>query len=335
MNIDRDAIKTRLEAMRDAASRSRFALLVSTIAALSVLIACFNCYLSWNREFALENKFADTGIEADKGKAGDPITIAKERINDNTLTGLVTGPVQRQLLNDWVSSTSMNITLLGIRVNVADATVLGGIALFFLTLWFSYSMRRENRLVWTLLRDTRDADLGTMDLAFSGIISRMVFTAVRPDKQELADLRERPLAKRQDPGPAKIKLTLIGAQLLFFLPPVAIFLSLVFDILSLLYFAAPFRREHAIPWPGSGALVKLILFVIIGLICLWFTLNNCRRIHRLDKATGNILREYGDLLKGKRLLVNRLMESPGEDLYTFSLPGNIYQLDQCINNGPV
>jgi hypothetical protein len=140
MSIDRDAIKVRIEATRDATSRSRFALLASTVAALSFLIAEFNAYISWNRDFALADKFA----------------------RPDTPTGIA----QRRLLDDWVSSSSMNVSLLGIHVNTSDATILGGIALFFLTLWLFYSVRRENRLVGTLLRNTKDANLELMDLAF-------------------------------------------------------------------------------------------------------------------------------------------------------------------------
>src|SRR5690349_19060170 len=112
-----DAIKVRIEAARDASSRTRFALLATTVAALSFLVAEFNAYLSWNRGFPLA---ADSALADEKSP---------------------TGLAQRRLVADWVDSTSMNVNLLGIHVSASDATMLGGAALFFLTLWFYYCIR--------------------------------------------------------------------------------------------------------------------------------------------------------------------------------------------------
>jgi hypothetical protein len=275
MSIDRDAIKARLEATRDATSRSRFALLASTVAALSFLIAEFNAYISWNRDFALAEKFA---------RPDSP-----------------TGIAQRRLLDDWVSSSSMNISLLGIHVNTSDATILGGVALFFLTLWLFYSIRRENRLVGTLLRNTRDSELAFMDLAFSGIISYMVFTAVRPNKPAINTLSDKPKVKKELEGDS-----FLGAQLLFILPPIAIFASLVFDFISLYLLAAPFREDHHLPLPQGSDFIKILVYTSVGILCLAATIVNSYRVRKFDRATGKVLREYNELLHDKLALAGRL-----------------------------
>lgn len=277
MPIDRDAVKIRLEATRDATSRSRFALLASTVAALSFLIAEFNAYVSWNRDFALAKAFS---------KADTP-----------------TGIAQRRLLDDWVTSSSMNISLLGIHVSASDATILGGFALFFLTLWLYYSVRRENRLIGTLLRNTRDEDLGVMDLAFSGVISYMVFTAINPDKPAIDTLSNKP------PSPPTPRQSFWGVQLLLLLPPLAIFASLVFDIISIFVLEAPFRENHQIPIPDGSDLAKIISYTSVGLLCCGATLVNSYRVRKFDRATGKIVREYNELLHAKLELTRKLEES--------------------------
>jgi hypothetical protein len=287
--LDRDAIRLRIEATKDATSRSRFALLASTIAALSLLIAEFNAYISWNRDFALASVFSAPDTP--------------------------TGMAQRKLLDDWVSSTSMNVSFLGIHLNASDATILGGTALFFLTLWFFYSMRRENRLVGTLLRSTRDATYDLMDVVYSGIVSYMVFTAVRPGKPAI-DTLEQDLPKESR------KTWLKGVQLLFWLPIVAIAMSLFFDFMSILALAAPFRDGHEIPSPHGWDLVKFVVYSLVGLACLVATLTNSVRIHRLDKATGTVLRTYGNILKAKKELISRLAGWNKEDAMSEAVPSD-------------
>jgi hypothetical protein len=274
--LDRDAIKVRLEATRDATSRSRFALLATTVASVSFLVTEFNAYISWNRDFVLSPKLAD----------------------NNSPTGFA----QRRLLDDWVSSSSMNVSLFGIHVNAADLTILGGVALMFLTLWFYYAMRRENRLVGTLLRNTRDASLELMDLVYSGIVSYMVFTAVQPGKPPINTLAEyKP--------PESIRRQFFGVQLLFLLPVLTLFISLTFDLLSIYLLAAPFREDHQIP-PLQGAdLAKFVVYCAVGLLCAAITAFNSFRIRSLDRATGEVLRAYKFLWRDKRDVANQLRES--------------------------
>jgi hypothetical protein len=232
----------------------------------------------------------------------------------------------------------MSISPLGIHVSVSDATLLGGVGLYFLTLWFFYSMRRENRLVGTLLRNARDADLPLMDLIYSGITSYMVFTAVRSDRSPIDSLAERSAAGgptdalhgRTGGGKADAAkrhgMRYPGVQLLFVLPPLAIFGSVVFDIVSVYWLAAPFRASHFMPQLHGAELVRFWGYVMVGLLCLAVTGYNSYRVNALDRATGNVLREYGEMLDDKVVLATRLRASRDpikrahldEDLYGIS-----------------
>ncbi|HET7504107.1 MAG TPA: hypothetical protein VFK02_23965 [Kofleriaceae bacterium] len=270
----RDTVKVRLDAMRDTTGRSRMALLATSLAALSLLIADFNMYLSWNRTFALMPRFAGEQSPTDEA--------------------------QHRLLGDWVDSLSMSISPLGIHVSVADATLLGGIGLYFLTLWFFYCMRRENHLIGDLLRDTRNADRSIMDLTYSGIMSYMVFTAVHPDRQPVASLAQVSTSSGRLGRAAHVRWRTTrypGTQLLFWLPPLAIVFSIVLDVISIYWLAAPFRTGRSMPVLGVAEAIRFWTYVMIGLVCLAATGYNAHRVNALDRATGAVLREYGELLE--------------------------------------
>jgi hypothetical protein len=286
MQVDQDAIKVRLEALKESTSRSRYALLAATIAAISMLVAEFNSYISWNRDFAFMGKLA---------KEGGPTRV-----------------LQDHMLESWSASTNMEISLLGIKVSSSDATILGGMALFFLTLWLFYSVRRENRLVGTLLRDTRDVSIPLMDLAYSGTISYMVLTAIHPRKRRIITLSDddKKAFDEETKAQGMRSRRFFGVQLLFFLPPLAIGASIAFDVISL-HIAAPFRESHVLPPMDDADLHKFYGYTIAGGLGLALTLYNCIRVQLFDSATGSVIREYFTLFKGKRLIQEALGGSAG------------------------
>jgi hypothetical protein len=281
-----DAVKTRIEAAKDATSRSRLALMVCTIAALSFLIAEFNSYISWNRDFAFFETLS---------------TLEKP-----------TGELQRRLLADWASSTSMNVNLLGIHVSASDATPLGGIAITFLTLWLFYSVKRENRIVGTLLRDTRDSTVAIMDVAYSGIVSYMVFTATDPKKPHTSNLDDATMVTDDRAGPSSSETTpprrFFGFALLLWLPPFAIAVSLLFDVLSISVIPTPFRDSHQIPRLVGEDYIKFVAYTVTGATCLLVSFLNLRAVKRLDKSTAAVLRAYKAVFKLKRSKYEDLKE---------------------------
>ena len=72
--------------------------------------------------------------------------------NDQATT--VANVLTKQALLDWAASRNAMIELLGIRVSVDDAPVLGTTSLFVFSLWLLLVTRRENHTVGSLLRDT-------------------------------------------------------------------------------------------------------------------------------------------------------------------------------------
>jgi hypothetical protein len=99
-----DQWNIRIQAARDAQTRSRLAFLASTVISVAMLIAIFNFELSWLRELAPHD---DPGIKA--------------------------GSAQAELVNEarkeWVDSLRVKISLLRVDIDQDDSSVLGSFAL--------------------------------------------------------------------------------------------------------------------------------------------------------------------------------------------------------------
>jgi hypothetical protein len=124
-----ESIAARLEAAK--ASQAQIRLTLGTMAVISVmmLIASYNAYLSYDYNWITKRC---------------PETITADE--PNVLT--------KQAYSDWAASRIVMISLLGIRVSVDDAAVLGTAVLFVLSLWLLLVARRENHTIGFLLRDT-------------------------------------------------------------------------------------------------------------------------------------------------------------------------------------
>src|SRR6266404_3281161 len=95
-------VKIRVKGCIEAVKRARLAFLASTIASLAVFITEWNAYLSWYRRFPL-----------------------KEHLPENE----VTREAFKYVLQEFVESRVITISLLGIRVGVSDMAVLGSLTL--------------------------------------------------------------------------------------------------------------------------------------------------------------------------------------------------------------
>lgn len=143
-----DSVKMRVEAVREAVKRSRLIFAIGTTLSLTVVIGLYIAYVSWNRGFVLEPPMP-----------GDP----KTRLALETL------------IAEWVRSQWISIAPLGLRVSIADAALLGSVALFVISLWFFFAVRRENHVICMLLADTDREDLPTREYIYHGIVSHLVF----------------------------------------------------------------------------------------------------------------------------------------------------------------
>src|SRR5437899_2473829 len=103
-----------VNAAQHAMRRSRWILSAISIASVAIFSECWNLYLSWLRSIVLMTDW------------GTPARVAE---------------AQKRLIENWIDSGYMTISLLGIKLHVVDASFIGSLALTVLTLWLWYFMR--------------------------------------------------------------------------------------------------------------------------------------------------------------------------------------------------
>lgn len=302
-NLELLRINKRLEGISAAQKRTRFTFIVTVIIALAVTITLWNAYLSWDRDFATQTKWHGSNIEdGSKNKDNSEKKVGSKNEHgskkaDGKSEDEVCVENHKTLLSEWVKSQIITVPLLGIRVGVSDASVLSGISLFIVSIWFFFSMRQENYLVATLLIDTKEHDLDLKKLIISTILSHFVFTSVSKNDQPINDLT--PLRDEY----RKISFTRKIDKYLFFLPPTAIALAIIMDILSIFLIPAVFRypKEPLLHiMNGAGVWIKFVLFEMVALTFLILTSFVCWRSLKYEKATVDILNRYRDSIKTEK-----------------------------------
>ena len=126
-----ESIAARLEGAKASQSQIRLTIGVMAVISMMMLIASYNAYLSYDYGWTLD-------------------VVDRQLPTEKTVASVLT----EQALKDWASSRIVQISLLGIRVSVDDAAVLGTLVLLVLSLWLLLLARRENHTIGFLLRDT-------------------------------------------------------------------------------------------------------------------------------------------------------------------------------------
>jgi len=303
-----ESITARLEGARTSQTQIRLTLGMMAVISTMMLIASYNAYLSYDYYWILESGRRQTEAgqqpadKANSADANDP-KPASERVAQ-VLTD--------QDLKDWSASRTVLISLLGIRVSVDDAPVLGSTVLCLLSLWLLLGARRENHTIASLLRDTdmpgsrtnRDPSVlqlpsrrimvsrGERCRIFHTIISNNLFFTFQCFDGE--DLANRSVAAR-----FKRRLKIVALRVVrnfFFLFPVLASL-VVFGLDRWSYFIPdPFDPNFAIPGVGPFFWWSMVVFLLCWIpltICCWSS-----RCYSMSTETG--LHEYGNHLRADR-----------------------------------
>jgi hypothetical protein len=308
-DIQLETIKLRLEGIRQSIARSRTTFLISTIMSVAIFVTAWNAYLSWDSGFVMQpywsedtlftederiNRLKDlqekARIDINKLKeAGVDTALLENKIDPNNLTG-VTDYAQQQLVAEWVKNQIITVSLLGIRVSVSDLPVIGSLSLVIISIWFFYSVRRENRAIGTLLRDAyRLKDWHVRYMVYQGIVHNLVLIELGRGTKPIYDF------KKEESDDIKHLPIVTGAlKVLFYLPPLSILFVVIMDVLTLFYFAAPFRPSHKslagiIP---PGVWIKVIAMESIAIALLLLTAFLCQKIRGFINATEALLKNY-------------------------------------------
>ena len=258
----------RLDAMRSAQDRSRFALLAVTIASLALLTAGWNAYFGYYRQFALEQQKPGTNEVAEK--------------------------LRNELYAEWVRSRMISVSLLGLRVGVDDATTVGAVAMWIILYWQCLCMRREHYSIAHLFRDYRHGTRAERTLVFYGVNSYTVFTNVHHSDVPLWKLDEQF-------KPNESTHSRFATLLMFWFPVIALVLLIAMDIASVFYYRSPFRDDWTrTPYEilretgdlGIRDIAMIFFWDVVAVILLIPAGVLCFRIVRFANATEGLLREY-------------------------------------------
>jgi Protein of unknown function (DUF2934) len=313
-----ESLNSRLAGATEAQKRSRFLLVIIGVACAAMCVAAYNACWSFDTEFTLES------VAADPSTLNTP---ASNRIDPRDFTPR-TGPtiLREHAIRSWADNRFVSISLLGIRVSVDDAPIVGTFALVVISIWRLLAIRREHITIASLLRDTRRNGDVTVDLlrrqwrVFHGIVSESVFTTFEKSLTPISGLR---IHHKTDGGRPKVVwrvLTVIMhfgwtkrvglqrlvlntfVQFVFWLPVLTSLFVFILDRLTY-YQRSPFRDGIINPASGGNAVELFPLwrwwfwgcfFVLFFVTLLSFAYNRC---------TETTIREYhGELKNSLRLL---------------------------------
>jgi len=279
--MDRETVTLLTNSAISSIQRGRYLFTAALIMAAINFIASYNLYGSWLRRFSL---------------------TATNLINNEAVSAN-----QQALLNEWINSTFISIPILGIKIHSSDASFAGSIAIFFFMLATMFVMRRQNHTIGqTARRVARTKNLDYMRYAYLGISYEMVFNPFSN--------ADRPIDNLGDPNKRQNGKQITGIRslmvLLYFIPALAIFQNLVWDIISIFWLQSPFRDQfHTV---GSEikndyqTIIFVFFILIVSALCCLATVligNQCRVYQRANaqvlKLLANKIRKF-ERSKSKR-----------------------------------
>jgi len=166
----------------------------------------------------------------------------------------VVAEMQRTLLRYWVESTFITIPLLGIRFSIADASVIGPLALTVLAIWLFYNFRRENHLIGQTLRDAVNEQQETHAFVYHGICSTQVFATLSHN-----DAPFRTIDGAQESSLLGVRWL---SRVLIYLPAIAIGIVILSDFLSIFWLPAVFREGHQPLWSRLTQHPEMLLSIL-------------------------------------------------------------------------
>ena len=286
-----ESIDARLEGAKSSQAQTRLTLGTMALVSIMMLIASYNAYLSYDYYWI-------------RDEVGPTKSLATK-----------TAPyiLMEQALKDWASARTVQVSLLGIRVSVDDAPVLGSSILSVLSLWLFLVARRENHTIGFLLRDTdtprpssQGADgvqsaasaAGQRWLIFHTILASSIFATCDPSLAQVTSLdgpldetRRNSLVSRV--GRACFRL----ARSFFFLfPAMACVATFIVDRCSYVM-RDPFKENFAFPEIEPFFRYSMLIFFACWsplMLCCW-------RANLYSTATERVLREYGQKLSNDLL----------------------------------
>jgi hypothetical protein len=279
-----ESIAARLAGAKESQSQLRLTIAGMAVISVMMLIAAYNAYLSYDYAWITE--------------MGDLVVPDKQHQHRSDV-------LTEQALKDWAGSRTVQVSVLGVRVSVDDAAVLGSAVLLVMSLWLFLVVRRENHTIGFLLRDTdthpasprRDGqpDLdakGQRWLIFHTILANSLFVTVDPSLAPVTSLNGDDAVPHTAFNEAKAWVNRGAFALIryFFFSFPAITCLIVFGLDRWSYYIEdPFAAGYAVPGVGPFFWRSMGVFFVCWIplsVCCW-------RSSQYSRATEKVLRAYG------------------------------------------
>jgi hypothetical protein len=256
-----------------------------------MLTASHNAYFSYDYNWILSEK--------------------NEPIDEKTAAGIL----RVQALKDWASSRIIQVSLLGIRVSVDDAAVLGTLVLFVLSVWLLLVSRRENYTIGFLLRDTDTSPAGRFVRGgerskhpdpytdeqrwriFHAILVNSIFMTVNPSLSRFKSLRI-------NASPGRLMKSSLLRKTNYWAFMIARGFFFMFPVIASLIVFGIDRYSYSIPDPFEpnaqvpGFQLPFFSYSLWIYLACWLPLTLCCwRTGQYLVATEQVLQEYGSKLR--------------------------------------
>jgi hypothetical protein len=311
--IELETIKIRLEGVRLAIGRCRFAFFVSMIASVAIIVTVWNAYMSPDAEFALQPHWShDKQFTAEmlKSRLDNPTDARK--LSPDKVTE-VTDQVQQEIVSEWVKNQVVSVGLLGIRVSVEDFSVLGSLGLLVTAMLLFYCVRSENISIGNLLKHApKFKEWDDRYLVYQGIVPHLIFLDLGHSNKPIEEF------ENPDSLSPKVRIVPFKIKILLMLPAFTILLIVIADLWTLFRAPNPFRPSGLPLWRilDKHELQWLVTTDAFALLFFLFALIMCIKILKYATASGQLIEKFRTHLlvtcdtTGPRTLANQPSKQP-------------------------
>ena len=199
-------------------------------------------------------------------------------------------------IKTWLETNTVNVALVGLRLSVSDAAVLGSIALLVFAYYFCMSLRRENHEVGSLLREMRTLTAPQRHR----LLIRIRATSVLSGPESDEPITTLGLPGTSNDAQAMSRQILFGRVVLAFLTFLPV-ITIGVVISSDLYFAfvdlSPQRQNFGSAWVGLPDQYKwqLGLMDVFAAIVGILIFNFCRYAAAYRRGTESVTTEFASI----------------------------------------
>jgi hypothetical protein len=278
--IELETVKLRFDGVRQAISRSRFTLLVSIITSVAILVTVWNARMSPDSGLARQPYWSyDKSLQSQLGA----------RPLDKPVSP-VTDQIQQQVVSEWIKNQIVSVGLLGIRISVADFSVLGSLSLLIASLWLFFSLRTENLCIGNLLTHAfKFSNWDDRYYVYQGIANYVVFSDSGRGDKPIQTFR-----KVEPPDTFKVRFVRPAVRFLIYLSPITILVIVAADIYVFCRGLSYFVPSQVPLWKvlDKSDMFWLLTGDVFALVLAFGAFYICAQVLKFADANSQLLLEF-------------------------------------------